>query len=124
MAKVIIDLVRVGLGFLCSHLIDRLMMQGEEVIYLDKAYTIRKSNLINWCDNPFFEFIRHDVKATIRLEVDRIWYLVFPASPIQYQFKPIKAAKKELSWEPIKHLNIRLDKTINYFKEELNLKNN
>ena len=87
------NLVTGGLGFLGSHLIDRLMKAGEEVICLDNTYTGRKQNVISWWDNPLFEFIRHDVTDPIQLEIDRIWHLACPASPIHYQFNPIKTAK-------------------------------
>ena len=82
-----------GAGFLGSHLIDRLMEAGEEVICLDNYFTGRKSNVRKWYAHPNFELIRHDVTEPIRLEVDRIWHLACPASPIHYQFNPVKTAK-------------------------------
>ena len=93
MARVVRNLVTGGLGFLGSHLIDRLMKAKEEVICIDNTYTGRKRNVINWWKNPLFEFIRHDVTDPIQLEVDRIWHLACPASPIHYQHNPIKTAK-------------------------------
>ena len=93
MTRVVRNLVTGGLGFLGSHLIDRLMKDGEEVICLDNTFTGRKRNIINWWKNQSFEFIRHDVTEPIRLEVDRIWHLACPASPIHYQKNPIKTAK-------------------------------
>ena len=93
MTKVIRNLVTGGLGFLGSHLIDRLMLTGEEVICLDNTYTGSKRNVISWWNNPLFEFIRHDVTVPIRVEADRIWHLACPASPIHYQYNPIKTAK-------------------------------
>ena len=87
------SLVTGGAGFLGSHLIDRLMESGEEVICLDNYYTGRKANISHWLGHPRFELIRHDVTEPIRLEVDRIWHLACPASPIHYQFNPIKTAK-------------------------------
>ena len=93
MSRVIRNLVTGGLGFLGSHLIDRLMLAGEEVICLDNTFTGSKRNIISWWDNPLFEFIRHDVTVPIRLEADRIWHLACPASPIHYQYNPIKTAK-------------------------------
>ncbi len=87
------NLVTGGAGFLGSHLIDRLMNSGEEVICLDNYFTGRKSNLLQWVNHPNFEIIRHDVTEPIRLEVDRIWHLACPASPVHYQFNPIKTAK-------------------------------
>jgi UDP-glucuronate decarboxylase len=86
-------LVTGGAGFVGSHLIDRLMAKGEEVICLDNYFTGRKDNIRHWIGHPNFELIRHDVTESIRLEVDRIWHLACPASPIHYQFNPIKTAK-------------------------------
>ena len=87
------NLVTGGAGFVGSHLIDRLMKAGEEVICLDNYFTGRKSNIAQWIGHPRFELIRHDVTEPIRLEVDRIWHLACPASPVHYQFNPIKTAK-------------------------------
>lgn len=87
------NLVTGGSGFLGSHLCDRLMEAGEEVICLDNYFTGRKSNIAQWIGNPRFELIRHDVTEPIRLEVDRIWHLACPASPVHYQFNPVKTAK-------------------------------
>ena len=88
-----IHLVTGGAGFLGSHLIDRLMEAGDEVICLDNYFTGRKSNIARWIGHPRFELIRHDVTEPIKLEVDRIWHLACPASPIHYQFNPVKTAK-------------------------------
>ena len=88
-----IHLVTGGAGFLGSHLIDRLMEGGDEVICLDNYFTGRKSNITRWIGHPHFELIRHDVTEPIKLEVDRIWHLACPASPIHYQFNPVKTAK-------------------------------
>ena len=87
------NLITGGAGFLGSHLVDRLMHAGQEVICLDNYFTGRKSNIRNWIGHPNFELIRHDVTEPIKLEVDRIWHLACPASPIHYQFNPIKTAK-------------------------------
>jgi len=87
------NLITGGAGFLGSHLTDRLMEVGEEVICLDNYFTGRKANISNWIGHPNFELIRHDVTEPIKLEVDRIWHLACPASPIHYQFNPIKTAK-------------------------------
>ena len=87
------NLVTGGAGFLGSHLIDRLMYKGEEVICLDNYFTGKKSNIFKWIGNPNFELIRHDVTNKINLEVDRIWHLACPASPVHYQSNPIKTAK-------------------------------
>jgi UDP-glucuronate decarboxylase len=69
------------------------MEAGEEVICLDNYFTGRKANIRKWIGHPNFELIRHDVTEPIKLEVDRIWHLACPASPIHYQFNPIKTAK-------------------------------
>ncbi len=87
------NLVTGGAGFLGSHLVDRLMNSGEEVICIDNYFTGRKLNLERWISHPHFELIRHDVTEPIRLEVDRIWHLACPASPVHYQDNPIKTAK-------------------------------
>ena len=87
------NLITGGAGFLGSHLVDRLMQKDEEVICLDNYFTGRKSNISEWIGHPNFELIRHDVTEPIKLEVDRIWHLACPASPIHYQFNPIKTAK-------------------------------
>ncbi|MDJ1171634.1 SDR family oxidoreductase [Roseofilum sp. BLCC_M154] len=86
-------LVTGGAGFVGSHLIDRLMEAGHEVICLDNFYTGNKRNILQWLDNPYFELIRHDVTEPIRLEVDQIYHLACPASPIHYQYNPIKTTK-------------------------------
>ncbi len=87
------NLITGGAGFLGSHLVDRLMQAGEEVICLDNYFTGRKANIAAWIGHPRFELIRHDVTESIRLEVDRIWHLACPASPVHYQHNPIKTAK-------------------------------
>ena len=86
-------LVTGGAGFIGSHLIDRLMTEGHEVICLDNFYTGRKSNVLKWIGNPYFELIRHDITEPIRLEVDQIYHLACPASPVHYQFNPVKTIK-------------------------------
>ncbi|WP_320667201.1 UDP-glucuronic acid decarboxylase family protein [Prochlorococcus sp. MIT 1307] len=93
MSALVRNLVTGGAGFLGSHLVDRLMQGGEEVICLDNYFTGRKSNVMNWISNPRFELIRHDVTEPIQLEVDRIWHLACPASPLSYQYNPIKTSK-------------------------------
>ena len=87
------NLVTGGAGFLGSHLIDRLLIKGEDVICLDNSFTGKKHNLKRWLNNPNLELIRHDVIEPINLEVDRIWHLACPASPVHYQFNPIKTSK-------------------------------
>ncbi|MDB9449646.1 UDP-glucuronic acid decarboxylase family protein [Dolichospermum circinale] len=86
-------LVTGGAGFIGSHLIDRLMNDGHEVICLDNFYTGKKQNLLPWLDNPNFELIRHDITEPIRLEVDQVYHLACPASPVHYQYNPIKTVK-------------------------------
>jgi UDP-glucuronate decarboxylase len=86
-------LVTGGAGFIGSHLIDRLMAQNHEVICLDNFYTGQKDNLLKWFDSPNFELIRHDVTEPIRLEVDQIYHLACPASPVHYQSNPVKTIK-------------------------------
>ena len=86
-------LVTGGAGFIGSHLIDRLMLEGHEVICLDNFYTGHKRNLLQWFDHPYFELIRHDVTEPIRLEVDQIYHLACPASPVHYQYNPVKTIK-------------------------------
>ena len=88
-----VNLVTGGTGFLGSHLIEYLLKSGEEVISLDNNYTGNKKNITNFLDNPRFEFIRHDITLPIHLEVDKIWHLACPASPVHYQANPIKTAK-------------------------------
>ena len=86
-------LVTGGAGFIGSHLVDRLMAEGHEVICLDNFYTGRKHNLLKWIGNPDFEMVRHDITEPIRLEVDQVYHLACPASPIHYQFNAIKTVK-------------------------------
>ena len=87
------NLVTGGSGFLGSYLIDRLMNAGEKVICLDNFFTGREKNISKWINHPDFELIHHDVTIPISLEVDRIWHLACPASPINYQKNPIKTSK-------------------------------
>jgi UDP-glucuronate decarboxylase len=86
-------LVTGGAGFIGSHLIDRLMTEGHEILCLDNFYTGTKRNISHWLDHPRFELIRHDITEPIRLEVDQIYHLACPASPVHYQHNPIKTAK-------------------------------
>jgi UDP-glucuronate decarboxylase len=86
-------LVTGGAGFIGSHLIDRLMEQGHDVICLDNFYTGHKRNILKWMHNPYFELIRHDITDPIRLEVDQIYHLACPASPVHYQYNPVKTIK-------------------------------
>jgi len=86
-------LVTGGAGFIGSHLIDRLMEQGHDVICLDNFYTGNKRNVLKWFNHPNFELIRHDVTEPIRLEVDQVYHLACPASPVHYQYNPVKTIK-------------------------------
>lgn len=86
-------LVTGGAGFVGSHLVDRLMEQGHEVLCLDNFYTGTKENIKQWLNHPRFELIRHDITEPIRLEVDQIYHLACPASPVHYQYNPIKTTK-------------------------------
>ena len=86
-------LVTGGAGFLGSHLCERLLNDGHEVICLDNYFTGRLVNVDHLRDNRRFELIRHDVTEPILLEVDRIFNLACPASPIHYQFNPVKTIK-------------------------------
>lgn len=86
-------LVTGGAGFLGSHLCDRLVQQGHDVICLDNLFTGSKRNIQHALNEPNFEFIRHDVVEPILLEVDRIFNLACPASPIHYQYNPVKTVK-------------------------------
>jgi UDP-glucuronate decarboxylase len=86
-------LVTGGAGFIGSHLIDRLMAANHDVVCLDNFYTGRKQNLLKWIKHPFFELIRHDITEPIRLEVDQIYHLACPASPVHYQYNPVKTVK-------------------------------
>ena len=86
-------LVTGGSGFVGSHLVDRLMMQGHQVIVLDNMFTGRKKNIAQWVGHPNFQLIIHDVVERIMLEVDQIYHLACPASPPHYQYNPIKTIK-------------------------------
>jgi UDP-glucuronate decarboxylase len=86
-------LVTGGAGFLGSHLCDRLISDGHEVICLDNLFTGRKENVVHLLSNPRFEFLRHDVVDPFKVEVDQIYNLACPASPPQYQYNPIKTVK-------------------------------
>ncbi|GAB5030382.1 udp-glucuronic acid decarboxylase 1 [Nannochloropsis oceanica] len=82
-----------GAGFVGSHLVDRLMEEGHEVIVIDNMFTGRKKNVAHWIGHPNFMLIVHDVVEPIMLEVDQIYHLACPASPPHYQYNPIKTIK-------------------------------
>ena len=86
-------LVTGGAGFIGSHLIERLLNEGNEVISLDNYFTGNKRNIIHLLKNPLFEIVRHDVTMPYFVEVDQIYNLACPASPIHYQYNPIKTVK-------------------------------
>lgn len=86
-------LVTGGAGFLGSHLIDRLLDQGHEVLCLDNLFTGSRRNIEHHFSNPKFEFMRHDVTEPLRVEVDEIYNLACPASPVHYQHDPIQTMK-------------------------------
>lgn len=86
-------LVTGGAGFIGSHLCERLLDDGNEVICLDNFFTGRRTNIAHLLNSDRFEVVRHDVTLPILLEVDRIYNLACPASPVQYQYNPIKTVK-------------------------------
>ncbi len=86
-------LVTGGAGFLGSHLCERLLHDGHEVICLDNYFTGQKQNVVHLLDNPYFELIRHDVTMPFFIEVDEIYNLACPASPVHYQYNAIKTIK-------------------------------
>jgi len=86
-------LVTGGAGFLGSHLCQRLLSEGSEVICVDNLYTGGKRNILHLLDNPYFEFKRHDVTFPLYVEVDEIYNLACPASPIHYQHDPVQTTK-------------------------------
>ncbi|MDA3905306.1 MAG: SDR family oxidoreductase [Bacteroidales bacterium] len=90
-------LVTGGAGFVGSHLIDRLLKEGNEVICVDNYFTGQKQNIVHLMDNPFFEYIRHDITMPFFVEVDEIYNLACPASPVHYQHNPIKTVKTSVS---------------------------
>lgn len=86
-------LVTGGAGFIGSHLCERLLNEGNEVLCLDNYFTGAKQNILHLLDNPYFELIRHDITQPFFAEVDEIYNLACPASPIHYQYNPIKTIK-------------------------------
>ncbi len=86
-------LVTGGAGFLGSHLCEKLLNEGNEVVCLDNYFTGAKQNIIHLLDNPYFELVRHDVTHPYFVEVDQIYNLACPASPVHYQYNPIKTIK-------------------------------
>lgn len=86
-------LVTGGAGFLGSHLCERLLSENHEVICADNFFTGNKQNIVHLLSNPYFELIRHDITFPIYLEVDEIYNLACPASPVHYQFDPVQTTK-------------------------------
>ena len=86
-----------GAGFIGSHLCDRLLAQGHEVVAVDNLFTGTKRNIQHLVSNPNFDFIRHDVTTSILLECDQVYHLACPASPVHYQFNPIKTIKTNVT---------------------------
>ena len=89
-------LVTGGAGFLGSHLCERLLKSGHEVICVDNFFTGNKENLLSFLDHPFFELIRHDVCHPLNVEVDEIYNLACPASPVHYQSDPVQTTKTSI----------------------------
>src|SRR3989339_1190319 len=86
-------LITGGAGFIGSHLVEYLLRQDHEILCLDNYFTGSKANLLHLRDNPRLELIRHDVVNPIMLEVEQIYHLACPASPIHYQYNPVKTIK-------------------------------
>ncbi len=86
-------LITGGAGFLGSHLCERLLADGADVLCVDNLFTGTKQNIAHLMDNPYFEFMRHDVTFPLYVEVDQIYNLACPASPIHYQFDPVQTTK-------------------------------
>jgi UDP-glucuronate decarboxylase len=86
-------LVTGGAGFIGSHLCERLLNEGNEVLCLDNFFTGSKQNIVHLMDNPYFEMIRHDITQPYYAEVEEIYNLACPASPVHYQYNPIKTIK-------------------------------
>jgi UDP-glucuronate decarboxylase len=86
-------LVTGGAGFLGSHLCERLIARGDDVLCVDNYFTGAKDNIVHLMDNPHFEVLRHDVTFPLYIEVDEIYNLACPASPVHYQFDPVQTTK-------------------------------
>ena len=83
-------LITGGAGFIGSHLCERLLGNGDDVLCLDNFFTGRRANIVKLFDNHRFELVRHDVIEPILLEVDQIYNLACPASPVHYQYNPVR----------------------------------
>jgi UDP-glucuronate decarboxylase len=82
-----------GAGFVGSHLVDKLMLAGHEVVVVDNFFTGRKRNVEHWLGHENFELIHHDIVRPLYIEVDEIYHLASPASPPHYMFNPVKTIK-------------------------------
>lgn len=89
-------LVTGGAGFLGSHLCERLLAQGQDVLCVDNFFTGRRENIVGMLGNPRFELLRHDVTLPLQVEVDQIYNLACPASPVHYQFDPVQTTKTSI----------------------------
>lgn len=106
-------LITGGAGFLGSHLTEKLLGEGNEVICADSLFTGTKDNIAPFMDNPYYEFIRHDITNPLQVEVDEIYNLACPASPIHYQHNPIHTVKTSVMGainmlELAKHLQCKI----------------
>ena len=90
-------LITGGAGFIGSHLADRLLASGHHVICVDNFFTGVRENIAHLLGNPFFEVLRHDVTFPLYVEVDEIYNLACPASPVHYQFDPVQTTKTSVS---------------------------
>ncbi len=90
-------LVTGGAGFIGSHLCERLLNEGNEVVCVDNFFTGTKDNIKHLLTNPYFEVIRHDICQPLYIEIDEIYNLACPASPIHYQFDPVQTTKVNVS---------------------------
>jgi UDP-glucuronate decarboxylase len=86
-----------GAGFIGSHLTDTLLSQGHEVVVVDNLFTGTKRNMLHLRDNPNFEFVRHDVTQQLLIECEQVYHLACPASPVHYQYNPIKTIKTNVT---------------------------
>lgn len=86
-------LITGGAGFIGSHLCERLLARGDEVLCIDNFFTSRRANILHLLDNPMFELMRHDITWPLYVEVDEIYNLACPASPVHYQFDPVQTTK-------------------------------
>lgn len=111
-----------GAGFLGSHLCERLLAEGCDVLCVDNFYTGTKTSIAHLLASPRFELMRHDITFPLYVEIDEIYNLVCTASPIHYQFDPVQRkpditlAKERLGWAPKVDLDEGLMKTIGYFE--------